>query len=558
MGDSDVRRAIYQGWKRFSRDDRASLAVIGATLLPLVIGCAALAVDLGTIFADRRKTQSAADIAAMVAAANITTATNAATAAALRNNYPASAIRSVELGVYTPNAALNPQARFVASGPTGANAVRVTMNSQTPLTFARFFTGTDFFTIQASATATRSSMASFAIGSRTVALNGGLLNSLLSQMLGANVSLSVSDYNALLNAKIDLFSFWSQLATRVNLTGVSYDQLLNGSAKVGDLLVALQKANGNSLVTPVLNALVGSLGSLTQSTPLSSIASLGPYTAMNVGQKPQTSVSASAFDMLSAIAQAANGANQIPASVNLGLPGIASASVNVVIGQPPQGASWTNTGPAGATANTAQTRVKVSLQLVGSGNVAVVNVPIYVEIARGTATLNTVACGYPNVSSSTVSMGVKPGVVDAWIGAPTAAEFANLSVPINPAAGTLVDLGAVTVTGRAHAAMGNTTPTNVTFSYSDITSQTKKTVTTSNFTSSLAASLLGDLTLSVNVGPFGLPISGLTGIVSSVLAAATPSIDQVLVTVLTMLGVGIGQADVWVNSIRCDGAVLVN
>jgi len=30
------------------------------------------------------------------------------------------------------------------------------------------------------------------------------------------------------------------------------------------------------------------------------------------------------------------------------------------------------------------------------------------------------------------------------------------------------------------------------------------------------------------------------------------------VAVLSSLGVGIGQADVWVSGIRCDGAVLVN
>jgi uncharacterized membrane protein len=35
-------------------------------------------------------------------------------------------------------------------------------------------------------------------------------------------------------------------------------------------------------------------------------------------------------------------------------------------------------------------------------------------------------------------------------------------------------------------------------------------------------------------------------------------IDQLLASVLSVLGVGIGQADVWVPAVRCDGAVLVN
>jgi hypothetical protein len=66
------------------------------------------------------------------------------------------------------------------------------------------------------------------------------------------------------------------------------------------------------------------------------------------------------------------------------------------------------------------------------------------------------------------------GVVDAWIGNVTAADMTNFTSKPNPGAATLVNLSAVTVTGRAHAGMGNTTPTSVSFGYSDITAQTKK------------------------------------------------------------------------------------
>lgn len=553
-----MARSVRDRWQRFQKDQRASLALISATLLPLVIGCAALAIDVGTIFADRRRTQSAADIAAIVATANIAVAANAATAAAIQNKYPASAVSAVELGVYTANAALSPQSRFVASGSTGANAVRVTMQTTTPLTFARFFTGTDHMDIHATATAARSAVASFTIGSRTVGINNGVLNALLGKMLGANLSLSLSDYNALLNTKVDVFNFWSQLATRVNLTGVTYDSLLSGSAKAGDLVVTLQKANNSSSITGVMNGLVATLGNVTASTPLSSIASVGPYSTMKVGQQPQTSVAVSALDMLSGIAQAANGTNQIPVSLALGLPGIVSASVNVEIGEQPQGVSTMAVGLPGVSAKTAQTRIRVALQLLGTPGVPIVNLPIYIEVARGTATLKSVSCGYPSNTSSTVTLAVTPGIVDAWIGAVTTADFSDLTSAVNPSPGTLVNLGAVTATGRAHATMGNTLPTNITFNYADIQAQTKRTVITANFTSSLTASLLGDLTVSVNVGPFGTPIPGLAGTVSGIISGAAPSIDQLLATVLAALGIGIGQADVWINGIRCDGAVLVN
>jgi uncharacterized membrane protein len=60
------------------------------------------------------------------------------------------------------------------------------------------------------------------------------------------------------------------------------------------------------------------------------------------------------------------------------------------------------------------------------------------------------------------------------------------------------------------------------------------------------------------VGPLGLPVPGLGSTVSGIIGGATGSIDQLLASVLATLGVGIGQADVWVLGIRCDGAVLVN
>ncbi|MEI9925185.1 MAG: hypothetical protein WDN50_18265 [Bradyrhizobium sp.] len=57
----------------------------------------------------------------------------------------------------------------------------------------------------------------------------------------------------------------------------------------------------------------------------------------------------------------------------------------------------------------------------------VVNLPIYVEIASGTATLGTITCGHPNVSTSDVRLGVTPGIVDAWIGNVTVADLTNFT-----------------------------------------------------------------------------------------------------------------------------------
>lgn len=524
----------------------------------LVVGMAAFGVDIGTIFADKRRTQSTADLAAIVAASDLSHAARAAAATVAKNNYPPDSLVAVEPGLYVADGALSPPQRFTPSA-TPSNAVRVTLKTKTPLYFGKVLTGSPSFDVHASAIAATTQMASFAIGSRLASLNGGLLNALLGGLLGTSLSLSAMDYQALLDAKIDMFNFLSALATRANLNGVTYDALLDSKLKLTDVIAALQTASGgNSAATAALSNISLALAGLTTKIALSSLFGAGPYGTLPVGQKPKAAVTVSALNLLSAAGQIANGAHQIAATVNLGLPGVAAVTLTATVGERPVGTSWVTVGTQGASVHTAQTRVLLQVKLIGSGTVSVVNLPVYVEIAAGTATLDAVACGYPDVSTSSVRLGVSPGIVDAWIGNVTTADLNNFSTKPNPPAAKLVDLGAVQVTGRAHATMANTAPTPVTFSYSDIQAQTKKTVDTTSFTSSLTASLLGDLQLAVQLGPLGLPVPGLAPLVLSIIGGATHSVDALLAGVLQTLGVGLGQADVWVTGVRCDGAVLVN
>lgn len=543
--------------RRFSADERGNIAIMSAASLLLVIACTALGVDVGSIFADKRRTQSAADLAAIVAASDLTNASRAAAATVAKNNYPPDSLVAVEPGVYKANASLTPQQRFVAAA-TPANAVRVTMQTKTPLYFGKVLTGESQWKLNATAIASTTQLATFAIGSRLASLNGGLLNSLLGGMLGTTLSLSVMDYNALLGAKVDAFDFLSALATRLNLTGVTYDTLLSSNIKVADIVAALATANGNNGATSALASVSSAVTGLTNKIVPKSLIDLGPYSNLTVGQKPKVGASVSAYDLLSATASLANGANQIAAGLNLSLPGIAGVTLMATVGERPVGTSWITVGALGASVHTAQTRILLKIQLVGSGSVSVVNLPVYVEIAAGTATLNAISCGYPSVSNSSVTLGVSPGIVDAWIGDVTPAMMTNFSTKPNPPAVNIVNLGIIQVSGRAHATMANTSPTPVTFSYADIQAQTKKTVNTTNFTSSLTQSLLGDLQLGVQLGPLGLPIPGIGALVASIIGGATGSIDTLLNTVLQTLGVGLGQVDTWVTGVRCDGAVLVN
>lgn len=545
----------------FAADRRGAVAVSSALLMTALIGFTALGVDVGAVYLDRRKAQSVADLAALAAAADLANADKAAGATIARNGLRTPAYK-IEYGVYKADAAVAADKRFVPSAKSSANAARVTLDTTTPLFFARVVTGKDAFDIHTRATAALSSLATLSVGSRLLKVDGGLINQMLGGLLGTSLSLTAMDYNALIAMKLDAFEFLNALATRAQLTGVTYETLLDGKLKVADVLQAMfdtGKAKYGSTHAGViaLQDVARAAQGVTTKVDMSQMIDPGPYGGQTVGGKPKTSASLSAYDMLAAAGELANGTNQAAFTVNASIPGIASAAVKVSIGERPKGTSWATFGPAGTTVHTAQTRVLLTVNLVGTAPYSAVKLPIYLEVASATATLTDLTCGFPDVATSTATVAVTPGLVDAWIGDVSPGDFTNFSAMPSPGAATLVDVAGIKVTGRAHVSIGNMSPSSVAFSYGEILNQTKKTVGTTNFTATLLSRLVGDLNLGVNVLGLGLGAPLISAGVSGLIANAVSPVDQLVSSVLQTLGIGLGQADVWLSGIRCDGAVLV-
>jgi uncharacterized membrane protein len=550
--------------RSFLHNRRGAVAITTALVFTILVGFAALAVDVGNMFANRRKAQSTADLAAIAAVADLTNARKAAADTVAENGYLNDASFSIQYGVYTADPKLAPGSRFAPSAAAAANAARITLTTVTPLYFAGLLTGKDSFVTRTTATATRSVFASFAIGSRLVSVNGGLLNAMMGGMLGTGLSLSAMDYQSLIDARLDLFDFLGGLATRMDLTAASYDTVLSSDAKMTDVVAAMidaqtKQSGATSGAVQALNAIADSIKGTTAMVKVGSLLDIGPYASLPVGNVPKVATSLAAFDLLSAAAQLANGQYQIEAALAVNVPGIAAANLKVTVGERPQGTSWITVGAEGASVHTAQTRLLLTVQLAGSGAASLISLPIYLEIAPATATLKNLSCGFPDVTISSAAVDVTPGVLDAWIGDVSTAAMTNFSTPPNPPPAALVNTPLIKISGRAHANVSNMSASAVTFSYSDIAQQTKKTVGTTDFSSTLVRGLLRDTKLDVNVLGLGLGLgqTALSSVVSTTLSAATPAIDQVLSSVLQTLGVGLGQADVWMLGIRCDGAVLV-
>lgn len=569
----------------FAGNQRGGAAILFAVSATVLIGFGAMAVDVGNFFYEKRKLQTANDLAALAAASDLPRAQAAAQASAAQNGFSGGTIQALQTGVYTPDPKLAAEARFAPSSAATANAVRIDMRTTTPLLLGRVLASSSAagpvpggaprpsgsvpvaslsssdVPIGSSAIAVQDAQASFAIGSRLLKLDGGLLNSLLGGLLGGGVSLSVMDYDALIKARVDLFDFAKRLATRLDLTAATYDDVLKADARLGDVLAAVVDASrDNDTRSGTATAALGRIAASVSNLPvnLASLISFGPAGDKPLSGPKPLAASLSALDLVSAVAQIANGNRQIDVGLNLNVPGVAAASLKLGIGERPVGTSMVRVGRAGASVHTAQTRLLLTVDLVGSGAASLVRLPLYLELAAATARITGIQCSPGDVSTSRVTLGVKPALVDAWIGQVSMAEFNNFSRAPNPPAATLVNAaGLAKVTGRAHVTMTNLSEAAVSFSYPEIQRGDKKTTSTQNFVATLLGRLVGDLELRVEALGLGLGLPGLDGLVSGVIGNAATPLDQILNGVLGTLGIGLGQADSWVSGVRCGGAVLV-
>ena len=227
--------------------------------MTLLIGCAALGVDIGSIFADRRRAQSATDLAAIVAAGNLNNATRAATATVVGESLPGQCPqlrnsrhlyrRSGHLAAGTLRDTGHWHRKCGTRFLDDADAAlfRTLLHRQKPIhdhdQCDRFLHGNGFICDR-----------------HTIAFgNGGLINALLGGMLGTNLSLQAMDYQSLINTKIDALDFLNALATRVNLTGATYGSVLDSNVKVADFIAAAlttqQVTNGASTATTALSSI---------------------------------------------------------------------------------------------------------------------------------------------------------------------------------------------------------------------------------------------------------------------------------------------------------------
>lgn len=551
---------VLRALKRAKEQESGSVAILSAVCLVVFLWCAALAVDFGSLYFERRTAQGAVDLAAIAAAQNITSAEAAAAATIEAND-----IRNVERllvtpGHYSADPSKPPADRFVANAEP-FNAVQVQLTQNAPLYLAGALTGQRTMTIETQAVAVTTAQAAFSIGSRLLRLEGGLLNALLQGLLGGSVNLSVMDYEQLAGADVKLFQFMNGLSTELGVDGASYNEVLAMDASVGAIIEALTKVSADSGQDAAARAL-SSVGATTHATDamvsLGALVDLGPYGNLSAGSTaPGFDPSVNVLQMVTTSASIANGSSQVSLNLGTTIPGLTNVQVDVAIGEPQQDSPWLSVGERDVIVRTAQTRIRL-LATIGAGGLVTVRVPLYAEVAYAEGRLDNIVCGNDVVRDARVDVAALPGIAELWLGEVDVNSLDDFSRTLPVQNANLVQTSLAKVAGKAHAAITNTSETILSFDWADIEAQEAKSTSTRQPTTTLLNSLLSDLDLKVEVLGLGIGLPGNLGaVVADLLSAATPALDSLLSGVLDALGISLGEADITVHGVRCDGAALV-
>lgn len=560
------------GRPTFLSDRRGNFGAMTALFLPVALSLMAIAVDQGSLYFERRETQALADLAAIAGAAASSDPAAAVLATLSANGLHATLVRDlpngaaggnaspsarvmVEPGHYTADPALAASSRFVA-GAAPVNAVRVRLARPGTRHFAE--TILPPVTIAASGLAHRAAEARFSVGSRLLGLDGGILNAVLGELLGAELSLSVMDYRALAAADIDLPVLLDAVGDRLSVTAVTYDRILAAGLTAPQLAGAL--ATRPELSAAARGALA--LVSHAVATPTAASVTLGEVLDLSAATARGAALASrvNVLDLLSAAAVVAGGGRQVALDLGAALPGLLAVRATLAIGEPPQASFWTTVGGQGSTVRTAQTRLRVEIEIGGPSGLlgSRIHLPLHVEVASAQARLSEIACPGGRVSAARVTIATRPGIATAAIGTTSSAGFADFSRPASVSTATLLAVPLVSVRGRALVDVASPAETPLVFEAADIESHAVKSTSTTGIVGSLTSSLLGNLRLEVNVAGLGLGLpSNLTGTVATLLEAAAPAADAVIGNVLLALGIRLGEADVRVGGVSCGRPVLV-
>lgn len=548
---------------------RGGISIIAAVSLTALFAAALLAVDLGSLFYTKRHLQSVADNAALSAVNDLDRANVIALDAAALNDFTVPGAHGSSLtttvGRYdetTPDDGF--EGTFTPGGdPELQNAVQVTATTQQPLFF--LFGSRQ---VQATATATRSDVAAFSVGSGLLDINtqrSALLNALLGGLLGTDLNLDAAAYRGLAIANVRLLDL-----VEAHADVGTVDELLNADISIAELLEITARAVDKQGIadlgvgvrdpSDVLQELLGlSVSGLT--------LKLGDLLDIALpDRQAAATANLNVLQLITLAAQVANGHNFIDLPVAVNLPGLVEIGLGLTLIEPPSiaigRAGRDADGEWRTSAHTAQGRIKLDLKLLGVlGPLLGIRVPLYIELARGDAWLESIECRSPR-DDSTVTIGATSGIASVYIGDVNADAMTNTETAATVQTATLLNvLGLITASAKLGINLpggGGTLEFNGPFDEEN--SQRISGIATAGLADSLVNKMESpDAQTVLLVTLLGIPLD-LSAILDLLLPVLTPVLqllDSLLAPVLSLLGIQIGYADVTVFHLNCGAIRLV-
>ena len=348
------------------------------------------------------------------------------------------------------------------------------------------------------------------------------------------------DYEALLDANVDLLTWLDALAVELDVEAADYDTLLVTEVETGRALMVLERLlDGRS------QSAVSAIADATDDATLK----VGELVGITGGLGRNIQATVSAMDLATAVLEVASGERQVQLDMGVNA-GLASARAWLAIGERPNNAPWMTVTDRGAPIiRTAQARLYIKARTAQSlSGLARVDLPIIIELAASESRLAELECR----PARRVVVETRPGVARAWIGAIDEDRLDDFKVPLAPGRATLLSVaGLVSVTARAEIEVADPGWTPLTFTGADIDRGAVRTVQTTGAVSGTVSSLIQRLDVDVNVAGLGLGLGGLTQALGDLLSPLGPVLDGLVNPVLDLLGLKIGEADVRVHGLSC-------
>ena len=575
------------------RERQRGVASVLAAFWLLVAVAALGAIDVGNVFYQRRVMQSVADMAANAGAQVVDNACSRAPATALgiagANGFNAAASgNSITTTCGRWDSTLYAGPSYYAANATPSNAVQVTVSRQVPY----FFMGAGRI-VSATGLAQAVNVGAFTIGTTTASVDPTVITGLLNAMLGTNIGalqISAAGYAGLAQSRI-------RVGDLVTAAGVgTVDQLLATNVTAAQLanlmlnaLQTTQVANANlSLALGALQAVASANIPGSQTFPIG--AANGAAGLLQVGLADTQSALTATISPLDALFVAADiaqaGKSAVNVSTGLNLLGLASASLQVQVIQPPVlavgEAGQTPAGVWRTVATSSQVRAYLVLSLgavpgsfLGLGSTPLLTLPISLELTPGTAWLQSTQCAATAAVSNSV-IGVQPGIANVCVGNPPSnmsasaafscsqpATLVSVPNPLTPG----IPLLTISVNAPITAVVPRDSTSTLTFDgivgntddYQSVNSNRAGHVISYALANLSTAISQGGLVVNTPVPIVNVVIQLLIpGLVSATLSTLvnilTPllgALDSVLVPVLQLLGAQIGVSTIHDLSLTC-------